>query len=1237
MYPWHIEEIKMKTNDGTRMLVGVVALFIMISLFSGLVTSDNNTYTEYTDDHIQQTQITDWYDMDDIRNNLAGNYVLMNDLDQNTPGYQDLAGPSANGGAGWAPLGNWDDVGFTGTFDGQGYTISDYHINRDGYDVGLFGSLGNNNNVGGTVLNLGVTNMHISGDGDCVGALTGYNSGEIRNCYAAMGTVSGQVNVGGLVGRNRRGPLGGWIGEVFNSYAAVVVSGGSDVGGLVGSLGNSHNCFWDVDVSGTTTSAGGTGLSTAEMMNIDNFAGAGWDIATISNWDGHIWHIDNGNDYPRLGIPTLGPEVETREATDMTYETATLRGELMSMGEEGSVQVFFRYRVSGTTIWTETAKQNRASTGIYDQGITGLDAFTTYEFKAAVEWNGQESIGDILTFTTSVGPVNSVSIEPSPTAEVDAGVNLQFSAEARDAWGNLITDTVTAFTWNGANNGIFNQNTVGEYEVTATYDGVTSATTTVTVNPGAVNTVTISPSGSAEVMVNEDLQFSAEALDNHGNLITDIVTAFTWNGADENGIFNEGEGGTYDVTAMYEGITSEPTTVTVVEQPEGPYFRVEITAHDGSVQEGRDVTVDYTVTNMGDMEGTQDIVFRVDGVQEDAYTDLTLDVEIVHTGTFTWTAGVPGTYTLEVSSDDSDRSVTVTVTEREIDHIVISPQESTISSGSTQAYTAVAYDEFSDEIRDVTADTSWSTDSGAGGTWNDNIYTSENEGTWTVTGTYAEHTDTATLIVTDIDPVAYILISPDSTTINTGDAQEFFAMAYDENDVQLRDVTDETDWSIEAGAGGGWDDNIYTSQNTGEWTVTGIYGEFTNTAVLVVIEDSVDNIVISPSESTISAGDVQEYTVIAFDELGNQIGDVSIYSEFEIIVNAGGNWEDNEYTGEFAGTWTVTATYGGATDSATLTVLHGSVDAVEISPSRPIEVIRGMDRIFSASAYDEFRNLITNDVNDFTWDGANENGVFNENTLGEYRVTAAYQGTTSPPTVVTVVSAGPPQFEFFNLRASPRTIQRGHMQEIVLSLDVENTGDEAGVCKVRFYLDGTLIGVSSAEIDSGEVITLGISHYEDGIGIYNVTVEGMVLMIEIVEMTSEGRPLIRIFGFIILLIIVISALYYLKVVKGNNGTTLVGLEIMDDEYFDTADEEEPSTVTFECPICGAAVKEEDTKCPSCMAVFMEDEVEVMETEEVEEVSVPEEPEKDVKDPSDEIFDPDSFDEDDLDAELGLDD
>ena len=97
-------------------------------------------------------EIWDWHDLDAIRDNLDASCLLMRNLDSTTDGYNELASETANQGRGWEPIGNQDEP-FNGTFDGQGFEISDVSIGRlDTGHVGLFGIVGEK----GVITNVGV-------------------------------------------------------------------------------------------------------------------------------------------------------------------------------------------------------------------------------------------------------------------------------------------------------------------------------------------------------------------------------------------------------------------------------------------------------------------------------------------------------------------------------------------------------------------------------------------------------------------------------------------------------------------------------------------------------------------------------------------------------------------------------------------------------------------------------------------------------------------------------------------------------------------------------------------------------------------------------------------------------------------------------------------------------------------------------------------------------------------------
>jgi len=196
-------------------------------------------------------EIWDWYDLDAIRDNLGGSYLLMNNLDSTSVGYEELAGPTANDGRGWEPIGTSDPFRpLVGSFDGQMHEIRDVFIDRPDEDsAGLFGIADD----GGVIRNVGVVSLNVTGRIG-VGGLLGNNwGGTVMDCYSSS-NVTGAEFVGGLIGMNDDGTVinsgstgsvtghlyigglvgGHWGGLVSNSYSAGNVTGQDGVGGLVG-------------------------------------------------------------------------------------------------------------------------------------------------------------------------------------------------------------------------------------------------------------------------------------------------------------------------------------------------------------------------------------------------------------------------------------------------------------------------------------------------------------------------------------------------------------------------------------------------------------------------------------------------------------------------------------------------------------------------------------------------------------------------------------------------------------------------------------------------------------------------------------------------------------------------------------------------------------------------------------------------------------------------------------------
>jgi len=204
-------------------------------------------------------QICSWMQLNNVRDHLDSDYILMNDLSASDEGYTNL-------GDNWQPIGTCNVHScppsgvnpFSGNFDGNDKTISDLSLNLPGVSgVGFFGYItGNISN-----LSLNVENYTAQ---YYLGGLVGWNQG---------GTITGcHVNVHGLISA-RYGGVSGLVGDNYGniSNSSVVIESSGKIlqaygagGGLTGSNNGSSAIITDssVEISGevSVVEGGGGGL-----------------------------------------------------------------------------------------------------------------------------------------------------------------------------------------------------------------------------------------------------------------------------------------------------------------------------------------------------------------------------------------------------------------------------------------------------------------------------------------------------------------------------------------------------------------------------------------------------------------------------------------------------------------------------------------------------------------------------------------------------------------------------------------------------------------------------------------------------------------------------------------------------------------------------------------------------------------------------------------------------------------
>ena len=303
------------------------------------------------------------------------------------------------------------------------------------------------------------------------------------------------------------------------------------------------------------------------------------------------------------------------------------------------------------------------------------------------------------------------------------------------------------------------------------------------------------------------------------------------------------------------------------------------------------------------------------------------------------------------TGNNSSGTISTTVSPGPLDHIVINPHSSSIAAGASQTYTAEAFDQYGNSRGDVTGSTTFTIT--PDGSCTGATCTATVAGPHTVKGSSSGKEDTATLTVTSA-ALDHIAISPHSSSIAAGASQTYTAEAFDRYGNSRGDVTSGTTFSI--APNGSCTAATCTATVSGSHMVTGTYSGKSDTATLTVNPAALDHIVIAPKTATITAGGSQAYTAEAFDQYNNSRGDVTGSTTFTIGPN--GSCTAATCTATVSGSHTVTGTFSGKQDTATLNVNPAAAESLKIS-GLAASTTAGQSQSFTVTAYDHFNNVAT--------------------------------------------------------------------------------------------------------------------------------------------------------------------------------------------------------------------------------------------------------------------------------------
>ena len=216
------------------------------------------------------TAIRSAKDLDKVRNDLGGDYILMANIDLKSWGN-------------WVPIGSW----YFGTFDGNGYVIQNMTVAVEGTSgsvfAGLFGRCS-----GGTIKNLGILGGNVSASASAeamsyAGGIAGEASSPIINCYNAASVSASAYDyccsyTGGIAGVSNSS-----ISSCYNTGAVSAFADSphsdADAGGIAGVFSVISNCY----NAGTVSAAAAAGTVHPIAATSGSRAGG---IAGVSAFDG---------------------------------------------------------------------------------------------------------------------------------------------------------------------------------------------------------------------------------------------------------------------------------------------------------------------------------------------------------------------------------------------------------------------------------------------------------------------------------------------------------------------------------------------------------------------------------------------------------------------------------------------------------------------------------------------------------------------------------------------------------------------------------------------------------------------------------------------------------------------------------------------------------------------------------------------------------------------------------------
>jgi len=738
--------------------------------------------------------------------------------------------------------------------------------------------------------------------------------------------------------------------------------------------------------------------------------------------------------------------------------------------------------------------------------VTSATTFTTTDARASVTGNSVRFITTGATTVTATSgaysAVANISVSAAAVATIVVGsvtdpvadTSRNFVAFGFDQFGNALGDVSSSAVFSSSRSSVdvvtgssVHFGLAGARTISAKIGAVTG-TTTLTVTPGALARLELTPSDS-RVVAGASSEFSVSGFDSAGSPLGVISSGTTYASSDSSDRVTDSsirfsKAGARTITAT-NGTATGSTSVVV---RAGALASISIDPANGSAIAGELLTF---ATTGYDAEGNSLGDYTAASVltSTDSAAEITGASIVVRTAQITTVTATVGQFTDEG---------TVLVLPDALASIVIAPVTDPVIADTSVPFTASGFDRFGNARGDVTATAVFESSEPALDDVTGPSVHFGMAGDRTITATIGRVAGTLDVAV---EPGALdsLVIAPADSTVTAGDSITFVSTGFDSAGSNLGVITTGNSYAsvdaVSAETGDTVADASIRFSKVGIRTITVTNGTAEGTTTVEVTAGALASVAIDPASAGAIAGDTLSFATEGFDAEGNSLGDYTSSATLTSTDTAAEITADTVRV-KTAATTTVTTETGGFTASATIDVSPSALASLEITPVTD-DIVAGTTQQFVVIGYDAFGNSLGDLAAgvDFTTSPALAAGETTFTQAGTYTVTATVNGISTTTTVTVVPNIASPAV--VTVTPSASSVKLGG------SITLQVTGEDAYGNPVGDLTDRATFE-SDWDVDQIEGSTVTFPHAS--VHTITATVEGVSSSVEItvIEPVSAG-------------------------------------------------------------------------------------------------------------------------------------